>query len=768
MKADKLNLLKFMEDAQLSVPIYQRPYSWEKRHCRKLWEDIIQAGQPERKTPHFMGSILSIAKDSAAGIKTLHTLIDGQQRITTLALMLIALRNELQTNRLSGLTKELEKIQNQILQNEYLINQEEQGESKYKLRLFIKEDRDIFQHLINGREELPDSKIKQTFDYFTEQLKKCDKNGLETVIRGLNKLEIVSIGLNPSDDDDPQIIFQNLNSAGKPLSQTDLIRNHILMSEKEERQKELYDTYWLPIQGGFSKDEAHFNKFIFHYLTMEEGEVKESEVYEKFKQHMQDQDKEKILANLGRHARHYCYIIGLRQDSETILQKVFSELKQIKPEQTYPFLLKCYDYYEDSNISFTKEDFVKIIHLTISYTIRISICEGGTHGLNKLFASLTHKIKEFIGYSKDKLQEKPLYEYIDSEFATFHGQKRFPNNKRFAQALQTSNIYKSKFTQYLLEKLENHSHPGSFNYKDAKFTIEHIMPQNPNDSWKEDLQKWEEDSDYLYETYLHTLGNLTLADENAKLSNKSFEEKNKGYKDNRIKTLNQDIINQNKWGEEEIKTRAKNLAEKALEIWTKPQTPLQTITAYTIERHFADKNSQPLYEEIKAQIGQLAQLEQLGEVDDEEVKQTFIRLKIGQKEILSIDPHKDFLNLFFHADISRLDDPKGKAEEMIAKHWGTGNTKIKLESLEDIPLLHRPHQASPSTKRDSQITFFPHLYTPIFSPPCNQNGGGGSPQGQIKRPEDYLPNPKNLTLAPNPPLSTSLLKYFLMDKHLKV
>ena len=680
MRPDKLNLLEFMKTTPLSVPIYQRPYSWEKKHCKKLLEDIIQAGQPERKAPHFMGSILSVTKILTAGEKptdTPYTLIDGQQRITTLALMLIALRNELQTNRLSGLTEELEKIQNQILQNEYLVNQEKQGESKYKLKLSIKEDKDTFQHLINGKEELPDSKIKQTFDHFTNWLEKCSEKELEVIIRGLDKLEIITIGIEPSDDD-PQIIFQNLNSAGKPLSQTDLIRNHILMSEEEKRQKELYDTYWLPMEEGFNKDEAIFERFIFHYLTMEEKKVKKDGLYEKFKQHMQNQDKEKILANLGRHARHYCCIIGLRQDNETILQKVFSELKEIEPEQTYPFLLKCYDYYKDSSIPFTKEDFEKIIHLTISYTIRISICGGGTQGLNKHFASLTHRIKEF------KDGEKTLCEYIDSEFANFHGQKRFPNNKRFAQDLQTRDIYNSNITSYILEKLENHSYPGSFNYKDAKFTIEHIMPQKLSDSWKEDFQKWDEDSHYLLENYLHTLGNLTLADKNAELSNKSFEEKTKGYKDNRIKTLNQDIINQDKWGEAQIKARAENLANMALKIWTEPQAPLQAITIennpYTIEHHFDNKNrnSRPLYEAIKEQVAQWGEI-------SEKFHQWSIALKIGQKEILSVDPCKDYLNLFFEADISKLDDPKGKAEKMITRHLGNGDAKIKLESPEDIP-----------------------------------------------------------------------------------
>ena len=456
------------------------------------------------------------------------------------------------------------------------------------------------------------------------------------------------------------------------------------MSEEEKRQKELYDTYWLPMEEGFGKDEARFNKFIFHYLTMEEGEVKESEVYEKFKQHMQDQNKEKLLANLKKHATHYCHITGLQPEQESSLREAFQELGHVQAEQAYPLLLKCYDCYKDSSIPFTKEDFEKIVHLTISYTIRISLCEGGTQGLNKHFASLTHEIKNFIDFSKDEPQEKTLYEYIDSEFATFHGQKRFPNNKRFTQALQTCNIYKSKFTQYLLEKLENHSYPGSFNYKDAKFTIEHIMPQKLSDSWKEDFQKWGEDSHHLLENYLHTLGNLTLADENTKLSNNSFEEKTKGYKDNRIKTLNQDIINQDKWGEAQIKARAENLAKMAREIWTEPQAPLQAITIennpYTIEHHFNNKNrdSRPLYEAIKEQVAQWGEI-------SEKFHQWSIALKIGQKEILSVDPCKDYLNLFFEADISKLDDPKGKAEKMITRHLGNGNTKIKLESPEDIP-----------------------------------------------------------------------------------
>ena len=452
------------------------------------------------------------------------------------------------------------------------------------------------------------------------------------------------------------------------------------MSEEEKRQKELYDTYWLPMEEGFGKNEARFNKFMFHYLTMEEGEVKESEVYEKFKQHMQDQNKEKLLANLKKHATHYCHITGAQPEQESSLREAFQELGHVQTEQAYPLLLKCYDCYKDSTTPFTKEDFEKIIHLTISYTIRISLCEGGTQGLNKHFASLTHKIKEFI----EKDEEKNLYEYIDSEFATFHGQKSFPNNKRFTQALQTCNIYKSKFTQYLLEKLENHSYPGSFNYKDAKFTIEHIMPQKLSDSWKEDFQKWGEDSHHLLENYLHTLGNLTLADENTKLSNNSFEEKTKGYKDNRIKTLNQDIINQDKWGEEQIKARAENLANMALKIWTEPQAPLQAITiennTYTIEHHFDNKNrdSRPLYEAIKEQVAQWGEI-------SEKFNQNYIALKIGQK-VLNINPCKDYLNLYFKTDISKLNDPKSKVRDVeFIGHQGVGNIHIKLESLEDIP-----------------------------------------------------------------------------------
>ena len=458
------------------------------------------------------------------------------------------------------------------------------------------------------------------------------------------------------------------------------------MSEEEKRQKELYDTYWLPMEEGFGKNEARFNKFMFHYLTMEEGEVKESEVYEKFKQHMQDQNKEKLLANLKKHAMHYCHITGAQPEQESSLREAFQELGHVQAEQAYPLLLKCYDYYKDSSISFAKEDFVKIIRLTINYIFRLSICGMGTHGLGERFIELIKKINIFIASAETERQEKTFYECIDAGFASTHGQKQFPDDERFAQALQTRNIYNPKTTQYLLGKLENHGYKGSLNYKDAKYTIEHIMPQNLDDRWKEDLQKWGENGGYLYENYLHTLGNLTLVDENAKLSNKPFEEKrdgDKGYKDNRIITLNKDIINQDKWGEAQIKARAENLAKMALEIWTKPQTPLQAKTiennAHTIEHHFANKNSQPLYEAIKQQVSQW------GEVS-EKFHQYSIALKVGSREVLSLVPNKSFLNLFFYANITKLDDPKGKVEDMTHKgHWGNGNTKIKLESIEDIP-----------------------------------------------------------------------------------
>ena len=455
------------------------------------------------------------------------------------------------------------------------------------------------------------------------------------------------------------------------------------MSEEEKRQKELYDTYWLPMEEGFGKNEARFNKFMFHYLTMEEGEVKESEVYEKFKQHMQDQNKEKLLANLKKHATHYCHITGLQPEQESSLREAFQELGHVQAEQAYPLLLKCYDCYKDSSISFAKEDFVKIIRLTINYIFRLSICGMGTYGLNKIFIDLIEQTNIFIASLEEESQESTLYERIDSGFACIHGQKRFPDDEQFAQALQTREIYNPKTTQYLLEKLENHSHKGSLNYKDAKYTIEHIMPQNLSESWKKDLG---DNYQQVHESYLHTLGNLTLADENAKLSNKSFEEKRdtqKGYKDNRIKTLNQDIINQDKWGEAQIKARAENLANMALEIWTKPQTPLQPKTiennTYTIEHHFANKNSQPLYEAIKQQVSQW------GEVS-EKFNQYSIAIKVGSREVLSLVPNKSFLNLFFYANITKLDDPKGKVEDMTHKgHWGNGNTKIKLESIEDIP-----------------------------------------------------------------------------------
>ena len=702
MEASNIKLLDFIkEDTQFIVPEYQRLYSWEKEHCEQLWEDILDAGNSDETISHFMGTIVYVRDEDTK----CRLLVDGQQRITTISLLLIALQEELNSGDipLGNINKDLLEFCNTIKTNTYLLDPSQNGDKKYKLLLSNQDDKNALMDLIDSKDKGEEKRVKDNFKYLKEQIKSNQKK-IEIVLKGLKNLEIVYIELTRNDN--PQRIFESLNSTGKLLAQTDLIRNFILMDENPEEQSHLHGRYWQEIEKKFHGDEKCFDKFMFHYLVMKEGEIREGEVYERFKQFAgkkKTQDKKQLLENLKKHAEHYCYITARQEDKDSLLKELFRELNQIPSEVTFPFLLRCYDYYKNEKLQ--KEEFKNIINLTISYIVRLIICKKN-QGLNKTFFTFANLINPTK--KQDENLPDSIYDRVIRRFETDTTDKSFPTDEDFKTNLQTREIYElHKVKQHLLERIENHGHTKPMDYKETAYTIEHIMPQKLGDSWKEDFQKWGEDGDFLSKTYLHKLGNLTLVDANARLSNKSFEDKkndNRGYKDNRIIILNRDIINQDKWGEEQIKARAENLAEHALKIWirpeqlSKPNKQKDSATKnkienniYPIEHYFENenRNSRPLYEELKAQITQVAELEQLGKVGEKKVKKTFIILKISQNQkevVLSIAPRKNYLNLYLHANISELHNLQSKVRDVSSiGHNGRGNMHIKLESPEEIP-----------------------------------------------------------------------------------
>ena len=684
-----LNFIDSTASKQFTIPIYQRPYSWEEKHCKQLWDDIYKVGDSKHTTSHFMGSILAVRKPSAFERESFDrgTIIDGQQRIITLSLLLIALRNELQTNRLNGLSEDLEKIQGQILQNKYLINQEKQGEDKYRLKLFISDDKKALNHLIDDykkEDEIDTDKTINTNFRFFENHIDTNKEKLETILRGLSRLEIVGIILN-EDYHNPQAVFESMNSTGKTLSKADLIRNYVFMQLPLADQTHLYEQYWKPAQDLFGiRYDEHFEKFMRTYLAMKtKKRIKNDNVYEEFRLLYNDTNQvvEDFLKNLKTYAKRYCYIATIQEEENHSLRRLFKALKILKSEQTYPFLLACYTHHID-----TPQELIKIVQLIVSYIFRRSICRIPATGLNGFFISLIQKAGDFESIKSQLLDQKIAF--------------IFPHDDEFRGKLLGRDIYdKTELAKYLLVELENHLRGGKGKITEEEYTIEHIMPQNLN-QWEEDLnnnpewENWEEE----HKEYLHKLGNLTLTAYNSELSNQSFTTKREHNKHGFLVSgmrLDEYMRNEKctKWGKNQINERGEILAEHALKIWIRPEqlskpnkqkvSPQKneienTITSAIKKHPFTGKASEHIYKAIDTAIKDLIKIEKSTE------NPNYIAYNIEDKITLYATPSYSYLNLYFQFDdIAKLKpyDKDNRLESVSRKsHAGDGNTQITIKS----------------------------------------------------------------------------------------
>ncbi|MFA4758328.1 DUF262 and DUF1524 domain-containing protein, partial [Helicobacter pylori] len=571
MKADAMKLLDFIgksQEKQFVIPIYQRVYSWEKEQCKQLWDDIIKTGGNDQIEGHFIGSIIFVHD----GIYTTNynelLIIDGQQRLTTITLLFIALRDHLNDE-----DEFLEKFSRQKILNRYLINSDEKGDKKFRL-ILSEPDRDTLLSLIDENKRKPSEpslKIVENFKLFEEWIRK-NTDKLETIFKGLDKLMVVEISLEKGKDN-PQLIFESMNSTGKDLTQTDLIRNYILMGLEPEKQKIFYKKYWRAMEEDFkqsekqSKREDLFNQFVRHYLTIKTREIpKISKVYEAFKDYRQKKgiEIEDLLKDLQKYCGFFCQI-AFKKEVDKELNKALSFLVDLERDVIYPLLLELYSDYKDS-VLFEK-DFISIIYLIESYICRRAVCGLGTNSLNKIFASFTKKI------NKDQ-----YFESIKAHFLSLETTKgKFPKDSEFKNLFTTIDFYNLKEKKYFLERLEN------FDTKEPvdtqKCNIEHIMPQTLEEEWERDLG---ENFQAIHEKYLHTIGNLTLTGYNKEYYNKPFQEKRdmeKGFKQSPLR-LNQSLKDLEVFDEKEIEKRANDLADWALKIWTYPKLEAETLEKY--------------------------------------------------------------------------------------------------------------------------------------------------------------------------------------------
>ncbi|RVZ53532.1 DUF262 and DUF1524 domain-containing protein [Helicobacter pylori] len=670
MKADAIKLLDFIgksQEKQFVIPIYQRVYSWEKKHCKQLWDDIIKTGGNDQIEGHFIGSILYVLADDTHSSPLL--IIDGQQRLTTITLLFIALRNHL-----SDEVKILGKFSRKEIES-YLINNNKDGDKKFRL-ILSESDKDTLLSLIDKDRRKPSEpslKIMENFKLFEEWIRK-NTDELETIFKGLDKLMVVEISLERGKDN-PQLIFESMNSTGKDLTQTDLIRNYILMGLEPEKQEIFYKKYWRAMEEDFKQNETLFKRFVRHYLTIKTREIPNiNKVYEAFKDYQQKEgiEIEDLLKDLQKYCGYFCQI-AFKKEADKDLNKALSFLVDLEMDVIYPLLLELYSDYSDGVLS--KADFIPIIYLAESYICRRAVCGLGTNSLNKIFASFTKKI------NKDQYLESIKAHFLSLE--TTKG--KFPKDSEFKNLFTTIDFYNLKEKKYFFERLENFDTQEPVNTKEC--TIEHIMPQTLTKEWKKDLGG---NFQAIHDKYLHTIGNLTLTGYNENYSNNSFQKKRgmeKGFKQSPLR-LNQSLKDLESFGEKEIEKRANDLADWALKIWTYPKLDAETLEkykpkkekkVYDLSSYKFSSNSRELFDILRKEI------KALDERITEKFNQEYISYMFDKNFVDIVVQNKD-LKLYLNMPFNELQDEKNLARDMTNKgHFGNGNIEVKLETKESIP-----------------------------------------------------------------------------------
>lgn len=556
MKAGEKEFLSYLEGSNKNfiIPVYQRNYNWKKEQCKVLFddlEDIIKSGF----RTHFLGSVVSIYS-----IGKEYLVIDGQQRMTTMSLLLIAM-----CNVIKDFSEEKNIITTQEEIKDFLINKHSRDEEK-KIKLKpILEDRKAYYGLFEEDIQIDNnSNIGLNYSYFYNRILK-DNVCVDDLFEAIQRLIIVDIELK-NGEDDPQLIFESLNSTGLDLSEADRVRNFVLMGKDSKTQEELYNKYWYKIE---KNTDDNVSSFIRDYLTIKERNIpNKNKVYISFKNYVSENkiDIEELLKDLLIFSRYYREISCFDTEDEYI-NELLKRINKLEIYVSYPFLLELFDDYYNNLIG--KEELCKCLELIECFILRRIVCNVPTNALNKIFMNLGREVKKFKDYKAN------YYDILKFVITNKKSSQRFPNDEEFSYSFINKDIYNTKSKVYLFERLENFDNKEIVDLENlinnGTLSIEHIMPQTLTPKWKECLgENYEE----IHSKYLHTIGNLTLTGYNSKMSNKLFEEKRDmeyGFKQSRL-YLNKYLSEINTWNEDEIKNRGRILLDKALEIWKYPNS----------------------------------------------------------------------------------------------------------------------------------------------------------------------------------------------------
>jgi uncharacterized protein with ParB-like and HNH nuclease domain/predicted transport protein len=681
MKATEARLLDFLKKSpQFVIPIYQRTYAWTEKECRQLWEDVVRTGGDDAIAVHFIGSIVYI--ESGLSMVTHQApllVIDGQQRLTSVTLLIAALARAL------GEAEPVDGFSPRKLRNYYLLNPEESGERHFKL-LLSQSDRATLTSIVAGVEppKEPSLRVARNFQLFEDLVAGC-KGDYVAVCRGLAKLVVVDIALN-RDQDNPQLIFESMNSTGRELSQADLIRNFILMGLQPQLQTRLYEHYWRPMEVDFGQEAygTHFDGFMRHYLTVKTGEIPNvGEVYEAFKAYARSPrvdgaGVEELVKDIRSFARYFC-AMALGAETDPALRLAFHDLRELKVDVAFPFLLELYDDYATGTL--TGPEFVAAVRLVESYVFRRSVCAIPTNSMNKTFTTFSKALR------KDRYLES-----IQAYLMLLPSYRRFPSDDEFRRNLQTRDLYHFRSRSYWLRRLENHGRKERVAVDE--YTIEHILPQNENlpAAWKSDLgPEWER----VQKTWLHTLGNLTLTGYNSEYSDRPFAEKRdteNGFRASPLR-LNTGLGQLERWDEDAIRARAGRLADFSLDVWVAPKLAAGVLaayrprtavaTTYSIEDHpyLLSPRMRELFEAFRGEVLAL----------DPCVTEEFLKLYVAYKaetNFVDVVPQLKRLRLSLNMAFHEISDPKGLCKDVTGVgRWGNGDVEAGLATLDELPYV---------------------------------------------------------------------------------
>jgi len=674
MKAQDLQFTQLLEGSkQFIIPIFQRTYSWEREHCEQLWKDIIRVGGNPDLNSHFIGSAVYIPEQDTSAAISRWLVIDGQQRITTMTLLLLSLMRRLKEEDLD------DPVSAAQIEDSYLRNRYGKGDLSYKM-LLTKTDKDTLIALLEGKtpQEPVSSRILDNFAFFTEQMATAD---VKTVYQGIQKLMIVDVRLQQGLDN-PQMIFESMNSTGKALTQADLIRNFVLMGLPHDLQTRLYNDYWRPMEIVFGAENYNnqFDEFMRYFLVIHTGNyrIRKGDVYVEFKAYSRKHEVEALLSSLKDFAAYFC-AVALGKEKDPQLFSAFHDIRELRADVCYPLLMELYSDFVLQRLS--KSEFIEIVLMVESYVFRRAVCDIPTNSMRQTFATFSRKLK------KDRYIESVM-----AAFLTLPSYRRFPGDEEFKRQMQVRNLYSFNRRSYWLRRFENHDRKERVLVQD--YTIEHIMPQNENlnAQWQADLG---EDWKRIHSQYLHTLGNLTLTGYNSEYSDRSFKEKRDmegGFHQSPLR-LNEGMGTCEVWNEEAIKMRADHLAGKATKIWVAPSLPddiLETYqqsgtekSEYTLAQHHYLEGgiTRELFDAFRAEVLAL----------DECVREVILKLYIAFKaetNFVDVIPQSKRLLLILNMDFPDVDDPRKLCRDVTGMgRWGNGNTEILFEKVEDLPYI---------------------------------------------------------------------------------